>query len=256
MSCLQLQHTLLFLAPWFHWDCSLRGVSISSWRSRALAIAAVLIGAAYTYMICAKGIPILRHDWSWPSDAAAFRANLVDSSSGWSDYGFGGPRAYPIDYALNLVFYLASWIVGPLGVLILFAFATGTLTAYSADVITSASGAVSLEARLGAMLVAAFNPWCYNQIVAGHVAMIFALAGLTAIVGRALSGSWKLERDIWLLVVTLSQLQFFLFAAIAAVVISARTRDWKTPVTAFVLFLPVLIGVVCERHELSATPYL
>jgi hypothetical protein len=225
-------------------------------RSFQRALLCVFVGAAYTYFIAQTGVPALRHDWSWPNDIHALRSGLVDSASGWASFGFGLPRAYPTDYIIDVVLLIISMVGSPLFTLAALAFAIGIAVAYGAmrlvDVLDRPSPA--FLKTIGCVAIAAFNPWSYDEIVAGHILMVLAFAGAMMALSYALEGREDVLMALTLLIV-FQQIQYFIVSVVGLSMLLLRRRWVLTIVTICVAFAPVAFGVFEEFHRLSATPY-
>ena len=223
--------------------------------SRGGQAAAVAAAAVFAAFVAAKGIPTLRHDWSWPIDRMAIPSFLNESAGGWVQVGFGVPNSHPTTYLAALPLALAMWIFGPLPALAIAAFATGY--ACMRAVASVATPAVAgYPAAIGIGLFALFNPWVYSEVVAGHLLMVLAYAGLIGMLAELARGdaARPVRVALWLALVAL-QLQFFVLAMPVLVVFAVATRMWL-PVGAGTLFaLPSIAGLVADRGSLLAIPY-
>ena len=106
---------------------------------------------------------------------------------GWLPNGFGMLNAHPTMYPLALPIGLALWIFGPLAALVLFALCTGWLCTLNAVRLAQRLGAGSVAAA-GIGAFALFNPWVYNEVVAGHLVMVLAYAGIIGLISEMLRG--------------------------------------------------------------------
>lgn len=219
---------------------------------RAASVASALAFAAF---VVAKGIPTLRHDWNWPIDRLAVPSFFDESVSGWLATGFGFANAHPTSYLLALPVVAAMWLFGPLASLALLAFATGYCCMRAAASIASRWGNADYAA-IGIGLFALFNPWVYNQVVAGHLTMVFAYAGLLGLFSEMLRGTGAsvVRLALWLVLVEI-QLQFFIVAVMALVVFAAYTKKWSPLLAGAIVVLPSAIGIVGERAMLLQIPY-
>jgi hypothetical protein len=217
-----------------------------------VAIAAGLVFAAF---VSVKGVPTLRHDWNWPIDAVAMPPFLNELIGGWLPAGFGQLNAHPTTYVIALPIALAMWLVGPLGALALFAFAIGWLCVRNAARV-SLSWSAGTPAVAGIGLFALFNPWVYNEIVAGHLVMVLAYAGTIGLAGEMLRGAKasSVRLALWLVLVE-TQLQFFILAMLALVLFASRTKKWLPPVAGVILALPTIVGLLAERGTIVRIPY-
>ncbi|HZY95929.1 MAG TPA: hypothetical protein VFE35_02380 [Candidatus Cybelea sp.] len=220
--------------------------------ARFVAAAAALVFATF---VAAKGIPTLRHDWSWPIDRVAVPSFINESIGGWLPSGFGAVNAHPTAYLIALPLGLAMWVLGPLAALVLFAFAIGYACVQSAASL-SREWCSTAPFAVGIGLFALFNPWVYNETVAGHLVMVLAYAGFLGLCAEMLRGSNAsvVRLALWLALIE-TQLQFFLVAMAALVIFAFATRKWMAPVAGVILVLPSAIGLVAERATILQTPY-
>ncbi|MFY9720160.1 MAG: hypothetical protein WAK16_10995, partial [Candidatus Cybelea sp.] len=220
--------------------------------ARVASIAAALAFAAF---VVAKGVPTLRHDWNWPIDRLAIPSFFDESVSGWLSSGFGIANAHPTAYLLALPVVAAMWIFGPLAALALLALATGYGCMRAAAGVASRWGNADFAA-VGIGLFALFNPWVYNEVVAGHLTMVLAygaLIGLFSEMTRG-TGACTVRLALWLALVEI-QLQFFIIAVLAVALFAAFTRKWSPLLAGAIVALPSVVGILAERATLLQIPY-
>lgn len=218
------------------------------------AFIAVTIAGLYASAVCAHGIPSLRHDWLWAPTRHAFISAFWQSTAGWSTSGIGSPQPYPGAYVVGTAIAAIGLLLGPFAALVIFSLFIGL-------VVVLASGALSR--RLGAsqfqtaalQLFSIANPWVYNETVAGHTYMVLAYGALFGLVAELLKRRSRTVCIALFLLLTLSQLQFFLIALVC-VAVHAIARRTLTPLfTGILLGLPIWIGLLLERGSLLTTPY-
>ena len=220
--------------------------------ARYVAVAAALAFAAF---VAGNGIPTLRHDWSWPVDRSAIGSFFNESIGGWLPIGFGAINAHPTTYLIALPLALVMWVAGPLLGLVLLAAAAGYTCVRGAENLSQRWGAPApAAAAIG--LFALFNPWVYNQVVAGHLVMVLAYGGILGLAAEMLLGAdaSAVRLALWLVLISL-QLQFFLVASLALVIFAIPTKKWLPPIAGAVAALPALIGLILERAIILQTPY-
>ena len=220
--------------------------------ARAVAIAAAI---AFAVLVTLKGIPTLRHDWNWPIDATAIPSFLDDSFSGWLPAGFGIPNVHPTGYLIALPLAAAMWLLGPLATLVLFAFVTGYLCVRGGVALAGYWANESpATAALGSF--ALFNPWVYNEVVAGHLVMVLSYGALLGLIAEMLRGraASSVRLALWLALAE-AQLQFFIVAMIALFIFAIVMRKWRPVLAGLVFILPSVIGVLAERGTLLQIPY-
>lgn len=219
---------------------------------RAFAIAAALAFAAF---VTAKGVPTLRHDWAWPIDRVAIPSFLNELIGGWLPSGLGALGAHPTTYMLAAPLAFAMWLFGPLPALVLLAIAAGYLCMLGAASL-SQHWKYSTPAAVGVGLFTLFNPWVYNEVVAGHLVMVLAYAGILNLFAEMLRAqdASPARLALWLALVAI-QLQFFIVAMIALVIFAFVTRKWLPPIAGVVYALPSMAGLVAERGTYLRIPY-
>lgn len=226
-------------------------------RSTRNAGAAVAAATVFTGFVVAKGIPTLRHDWGWPVDARAIPSFFQDAVGGWLPLGFGIAATHPTTYLVNIPLTMVMLLCGTLAALALFAFALAYCSASAAQTIALRCGSGPMGAA-GIAAFAIFNPWVYNEVVAGHLIMVLAYGALLGLFGEMLRGpnASPLRLALWV-VLALAQLQFFVVAWIATIVFAAMFgQKWLPVIAGIVVALPAVVGVIAERGALLQTPYL
>lgn len=220
-------------------------------RNAGAAVAA----AAFTAFVVAKGVPTLRHDWSWPVDARAIPSFFQDAIGGWLPVGFGIAATHPTTYLIGIPITVAMLLFGTLAALALFCFAVAYCCARAAQNIARRFGSGAIGAA-GIVAFALFNPWVYNEVVAGHLVMVLAYGAFVGLLGEMLRGrhASQVRLALWL-VLAYAQLQFFIVAFVAALCFAVVTRKWLPVGAAFVAALPTIVGVAGERGTLLQTPY-
>lgn len=217
-----------------------------------LFVAAALLFAAF---IAAKGIPTLRHDWDWPIGRDGVPSFLSETFDGWLPLGFGTPNPHPTTYLIGVPLAVTMWLAGPFAALVLLAAATGYACARcAASVMERWAG--SAPAAIGIGLFAAFNPWVYNEVVAGHLVMVLAYAGTIGMFAEMLRGNdaSPVRLALWIALVE-AQLQLFIVAMVALAIFATATRKWLPLVAGAIVALPSIVGVVAERGALLKIPY-
>ena len=218
--------------------------------------AAVAAAAVFTGFVVAKGIPTLRHDWTWPVDAQGIPSFFQDALGGWIPVGFGIVATHPTTYLIGIPIVAAMLIAGTLAALAAFAFALAYCCARTAQGVGFFCGSGPIGAA-GLAALALFNPWVYNEVVAGHLVMVLAYGAFIGLLGEMLRGrnASQLRLALWL-VLAYAQLQFFIVAFVAALVFAMATRKWRPLLAAIAVALPSVVGVIAERGTLLQTPYI
>ncbi len=216
------------------------------------AVAAAMVFAAF---VTGKGIPTLRHDWAWPIDRAAVASFVHESIDGWVSIGMGQPNPHPTTYLIAPPIGAVMWLFGPLAALVLLAAIIGYVCMRSVAEASSHwnSGA---PAALGIGLFVLFNPWVYNEVVAGHLVMLLAYGGLIGLLTEMMRGrsASQVRLALWIALIE-AQLQFFILAMAALIAFAFATRKWMPPALGAVFAMPSLIGLFAERGALLRIPY-
>jgi len=226
-------------------------VRISGDAMRAIVFAA--IAAVFASLVCAGGIPALRHDWNWPVERPNFGSAVLDATSGWGWNGMGYPRAYQSDDLFSIAVFAMVDVLGPFlsFAFLMFAIAYAMLWAVDRLVAPATSDPV---VRVCAGAFALLNPWVYAKIVAGHYAMVLSCAGLALLLAEAVSRKPKQLRASVVVACLLPQLQFFLLA-VPIVLYLAWKRNPLPALTALVVTLPIWIGIVWNGPYLATLPF-
>jgi hypothetical protein len=216
---------------------------------------ALLAAVVFAALIASKGIPTLRHDWTWPIDRTAIPSFLSSSIDGWLSAGLGTPNPHPTTYLIALPIAAAMWLLGPLGALILLALVIG-YACMRCVAAACAYWSTTIFGAVGIGLFALFNPWVYNEVVAGHLVMVLAYAGLIGLFAEMLHGrnASTVRLALWTAMIE-AQLQFFILAMLALIVFASTTRKWMPPVFGAIVALPSVIGLLAERGTLLRIPY-
>lgn len=220
--------------------------------TRLTSLAAAAFFAAF---VVAKGVPTLRHDWTWPIDRTAIASFLSDSINGWVASGFGTPNPHPTNYLIGPPIAAAMWAAGPLAALALLAAIVGFACMRNVGA-AAARLRAGAPAAIGIGLFALYNPWVYNEVVAGHLVMVLAYAGFIGLCAEMLRGreaSW-VRLALWIALIE-AQLQFFILAMFALVIFAFATRKWLPPVLGAIFALPSIVGLAADRATLLRIPY-
>jgi hypothetical protein len=210
----------------------------------------------FAAFVAGSGIPTLRHDWAWPIDRAAVPAFLSAAVDGWLSAGLGTPNPHPTTYLVAPPIAAAMWLFGPLAALALLAIVIG-YACMRCVAAASSYWKTGLPGTIGIGLFALFNPWVYNEVVAGHLVMVLAYAGLIGLFAEMLHGrnASVVRLALWIALIE-AQLQFFILAMLALAVFASTTRKWLPLVFGVVIALPSAIGLIAERGTLLRIPYV
>lgn len=221
---------------------------------RTTLYTALVLSAVYAALICIHGIPALRHDWFWPRERYGFIDVILNSTSGWNPAGIGAPNPYPGAYIIGTGLGLLGLIFAPLVTLTMLAFAIATSVTLGVRELANVLEA-STPVGIALEIFALFNPWTYNETVAGHMYMLLAYGASFAILAELLRKTPRPRRLAVLLVLVLPQLQFFLIAMAALIVHGWLRRLYLPALSGIVIALPIWVGLAFDRSSLLHTPY-
>jgi hypothetical protein len=181
---------------------------------------------------------------------------IGETIGGWIDTGFGALAAHPTTYLLAIPLSVAFFLFGPFIALMLFAGVTGYACMRAAEELSQRFRCAP-PAGFAIGVFALFNPWVYNEVVAGHLVMVLAYAGLFGLIAEMLRGSdaSPVRLALWLALIEL-QLQLFIVAMLAAVLFAARTKKWLAILAGIVVALPSIVGLFAESGTIVKTPYI
>lgn len=180
---------------------------------------------------------------------------MSDSVNGWLSHSIGMPNAHPTTYLIALPIGAAMLLFGTLAALAFFAAVIGYVCMRSAARLSAPWGN-RWAAAYGIGLFVLFNPWVYNEVVAGHLVMVLAYGGLVGLLAEMLCGrdARPVHLALWIALVQV-QLQLFIPAMIAVVAFAMVTRKWLPVLAGVIVALPSIIGLIAERGTLLQTPY-
>lgn len=226
-----------------------------SWGPRALFV--FLFAAS----ILGKGIPALRHDWFWPITRLGLGHFWTSFVSGWIGTGFGYPNAYPASYLLASAETLVALGISPLGSLWILTLGTGAVVVQGASYLGRRLGNVATISPAWFVdgvipMIALFNPWVYNQSVAGHIGMILGYGALMMLLADAIILKVDSLKLVVLFILILPQIQFALVALVVIAAISVVKRSYRALIACLLITSPVLFGILGSHYYLSAVPFL
>jgi hypothetical protein len=228
----------------------LRSRADAVWQA-AIVVAAGLLFAAF---LGAAGVPALRHDWVWVT-GNGFESTAWSSLSGWTAIGIGSPRPYPSDYLPAMANMALVAALGTYGAFLIDAFAVGAACAAGGLALTRRFTAAR-GAWIAAAAFAAFNPWVYNKVVAGHIGMVLAYGAAMLFLAEIAKERPSAYRTGAFAILTMQQLQFFLPALAVLAVWTLVRRFSLAPLGATLLAsAPIWIGVLFDRSYLLSIPY-
>jgi hypothetical protein len=200
-----------------------------------------------------SGMPSMRHDWALPATTQAFRAQAADALSTWHADGIGWPNVYPTSWIFFLAQWLFSWIIEPRLIIGILLFIVAGFAVAACRRLTAKHGGV-LPAALA--VFALFNPWCYTQLVAGHLGMMLAYAATLLLIAELRVGRTRSPVIVLCIIAISAQIQYLVGTVGLGVLVGLLTGDFCIALLASTFCIPAAIGIVAERGYLDAIPYL
>jgi hypothetical protein len=178
-------------------------------------------------LLTSSAIPAFHHDWSVPATSVQYRTAAREALGPWLSDGFGQPNFYSYAAPLHVVELLLLTVCSSLATTKLLLFgallAAGCAAATTVRVIAVARISGLLGALIAALAFVA-SPYVANELGAGHVAELVALAGLatTLLLVARRAPPAMIASTVALAAV---QIQLGLFAMLMIVVLWASLRD-------------------------------
>ncbi len=219
-------------------------------RALPIAIPAAIAGIFVAFAV-AKGVPAMRHDWWMPADSDALKSATLSALSTWRNDGLGNPTLYPNDYLFYAFVLALSAALPPAAVLAAIAAAVGALAVVAARTFAS-----SVAGASGIAAILLFNPWTYDELVAGHLPMLLSFAATAWFAAECAKGRRASPLHLCIAtVVVAQQLQFLAILVPAAALLWIARGIWQPLAVAAIVALPVAIGVALGYGDLQAIPY-
>ncbi len=206
--------------------------------------------AAASLAFVASGVPLLRHDWFPIIPSIRF---AIDDVTGWNPNGLG----YPIGYPASFLFVFARSAVGALAgayaAHLLYFAGFALLLVFGAARLAAVLGGSPI-ARIAAALFAAFNPWTYTELVAGHGFELVSYAATFWLLAECFEARPSRLRLVLLALVVAPQIQFLIIDTVAYVWLSVRMRSPVVFGAIAAMLLPVAVGILISRKSLLGIP--
>lgn len=225
-------------------------------RGRYLITAThIAVAAAFSVAVAGGGIPALRQDWSWNGSRSGFLLNAWYAFTGWSASGFGMAHPYLTGYAVTMALMVLVSVVGSQYALALSALTIGWLCAFGGWRLARSAGAGPVPALASAGFMV-FNPWVYNEVVAGHLLMVLAFGCVALLLAEAVKPTPNRHILALLTFACVEQIQFFLICVVIVGILAMRRAEFRLALaTGVIAVSPMVVGVVGEHSSLSAIPY-
>lgn len=207
-----------------------------------------------TWSILGKGVPALRHDWAIPPDPSRALNVAIAAFDGWNPVGFGQANPYPLNYAMAALLAPIIRVFGGFGEIVAILALTTVIASLAASTINSSQNTPVRHFLITALLL--FNPWTYNQFVAGHIYMPFACYALFVLAYDVIrASSAPMWRILLCLLLTSQQMQFLL-PALCVCLYSAVSQRRAYPLTMLLIMsAPAILGILFGIDTLLQAPY-
>jgi hypothetical protein len=227
-----------------------------TFESRRWTIGAI-IAAIITLSVLGKGVPALRHDWWFPADAGAMRSVVGWYADGWSPYGLGSVQPYPTFYPLSFLWRMGALLrldgrIYPLPGLACIIFGTSLLAVLAG---TSLCRGRPWYSTWTTGIVAAANPWVYNEYHAGHPYMVTAYAVVLALCAEIYREKPRASVLSFLAAFSILQIEFSALITVPFILWLLKHKRYRTLSVLLVFLLPIIIGIAASYGTIHGTPY-
>ena len=210
-----------------------------------------LFAVAFAFVtFVSNDVPLLRHDWFPIVPGFSF---AIANVTGWDPTGFGSPISFPASFVAVFARSAVAAAFGAFVAHVAWFLTVGLLVSFGAARLASVLGA-PLVARPAAALFAAFNPWTYVQLVAGHSFLLISYAATFWLIAEVCSRERDLRRLVPLALAIAPQIQFLLVDAVLYVALAIEMRSWLATAAILGMLLPVVVGVSLGHHALLQIP--
>ena len=215
-----------------------------------LTILCLCLVAAASLAFVAGGVPLLRHDWFPIVPSLRF---AIANVTGWDPTGMGSVEGYPASFLLIFARSAVATLTGPYATHMLYFAAYALLLVFGAARLVKILGG-SPVAAVAAALFAAFNPWTYTELVAGHGFMLLSYAATFWLVSECCARYPSPLRLVLLALAVAPQVQYLLVDTLLYAWLSLRMRSWFALCAVGTMLLPVFVGILVTRNVLLGTP--
>ncbi len=218
-------------------------------RSVLTALCLCLVAAASLAFV-ANGVPLLRHDWFPIVPSLRF---AIANVTGWDPTGMGSVEGYPASFVLIFARSAVATLTGSYATHMLYFATYALLLVFGAARLARVLGGPPV-ATIAAALFAAFNPWTYTELVAGHGFMLLSYAATFWLVGECCTRYRNPLRLVLLAIAVAPQVQYLLVDTLFFGWLSLRMRSWFALCAVGTMLLPVFVGILVTRDVLLGTP--
>ncbi len=174
--------------------------------------------------------------------------------SGWSSTGIGEPRPYPTLFVLGPLLSLVGITLGSSAALVTFLAAIAGFALRGTHRIgVLLAGTAWAGPGLG--LIALFNPWMYEKLVAGHLTMMLSVSMLVWVTGELCSPQPRWAVLFLGTYVAAFQIQYALLAVPLALAVRPAARCMLAILAGSLCsLLPSIVGIALARSYLAGVP--
>jgi len=225
--------------------------SLAFARGSARVTAILLFAvAAASLAFVASGVPLLRQDWFPIVPSLRF---AIDNVTGWDPTGMGSVVGYPASFLLIIARSGVAALAGSYVAHIIYFAAYALLLVFGAARLVTVLGGSPIG-KVAAALFAAFNPWTYTELVAGHGFALLSYAATFWLIAECCASRRSTLRLVLLALAVAPQIQFLIVDAIFYAWLSLRMRSLSVALAIACMLLPVFVGILASRDVLVGIP--
>ncbi len=214
----------------------------------------VVLAIFVASLVCAHGIPLLRHDWGLPRTASALPPAWESTFQPLLLRGLDDSNPYPTTYLVGFI-TMPLTALPPDAFAWLFVFLITASAAGGGAAIARALGA-STVLEVASALFAVLNPWMYTELVAGHILMVMSYGFLLWLASEALQPKPRL---FWLTLwsaLLVCQIEFVTFAFIPMAGWLLYKRYYTAAAAMGIAVVPIVFGIAAHYRDIRETPFL
>jgi len=225
--------------------------SLAFARNRARVTTILLFAvAAASLAFVASGVPLLRQDWFPIVPSLRF---AIDNVTGWDPTGMGSVVGYPASFLLIIARSGVAAFAGSYVAHVLYFAAYALLVVFGAARLVAVLGG-SPVGKVAAALFAAFNPWTYTELAAGHGFALLSYAATFWLIAECCASRPSALRLVLLVLAVAPQIQFLIVDAVLYAWLALRMRSLPVAIAIGCMLLPIAVGIVASRDVLVGIP--
>lgn len=216
-------------------------------------LACVTVTLVLRPIILSPGIPAMRQDWQWPITHGGVAAMFGNLSSPVIPAEWDAVAWLPRVNVIQPVFLLVNTFVSSVITLKIFLFTTLLMAALGAYSLARALGGVVLLS-CAAMLFYVASPFVINELVAGHLWILFAYACTPFLVEALIRKRYWPAVFLWTATTSID-IHFLGFDILIAVALAVAGvvpfREQRGFVLGLIAFIPAVVGAACASHSVA-----